>query len=156
MASETYDIVAEPAGATLGAGEVNIVNEYPSQFAQAITEQSRGVSLPQLRVLRDRAAGRYNALLTSRGFTPSTLDVDAKELVRAGIIAYAIGKTLMRVGESDLGQTYLDEHEEMLATLRERVDEMGDSQPSGSQIRTNVDTSSTRAKKTWGKDFFGW
>lgn len=155
MTIETHGVVAEREGTTLSTGQVNILDSYPASDATRITETSVGVSLPQLRTLIDRCAGRFNAVLTGKGMDPSTLSEDTSATIQAGIVAYVISRTLIRLGRYEQADRYTSEYEDVLATLREMTSDLGADQSSAGTIKTNISlTSPTR--RSWGTDFDGW
>ena len=155
MTIETHGVVAEREGTTLSAGQVNVIDSYPASDATRITETSVGVSLPQLRVLIERCAGRFNAVLTGKGIQITTLSEDTTATIQAGIVAYTISRTLIRLGRYEQADRYSSEYEDTLSTLREMTSDLGTDQSSAGTIKTNVSLTSPTAR-SWGTDFDGW
>lgn len=151
----THGVIAEPIGSTLAAGQVNAAEEYPVQSGIGITETSEGVSLPGLRTLINRAAGRINAMLVSRGITPTDIDGDELAAVQAGIVAYAIAHTLKRAQRLDLADQYAREWDDVVTLVRDMPGELGDADNPSAHIASNVP--GTRiTKRRYGTDFQGF
>lgn len=149
MASELHNVVVD--GAT--GDEVAVLDSYPGGQSVGITASSSGVNTSQIEDLIERAAGQLNALLDAHGMDPGDLGTDETRLVQAGIVAYAVGRTLHRVGRHEEARVYDEEWNFVREELSERPSSLGESREAAPGPRSNV--SSTPARK-WGKNFKGW
>jgi hypothetical protein len=146
---QTHNVVAD--GAT--GDQVAVLDAYPGGQSVGITASSSGVNTGQITTLIERAAGRLNAILASKGMDPDDLGADETATVQAGIVAYAVSRTLYRVMRIEEARPWDEEWQETLRTLRERPGDMGDAQDEAPGPVSNVSSSVTRK---WGTDFKGW
>lgn len=149
MASNIHKVVA----ANAVGDEVAVLDSYPGGQSVGITASSSGVNTAQIEDLIERAAGQLNALLDTHGMDPDDLGTDETRMVQAGIVAYAVGRTLHRVGRHEDARVYDDEWAFVRQELAERPSSMGEAREEAPDPRSNV--SSTPARK-WGKNFKGW
>jgi len=156
MAVYTHSVVAVAAGAE-ASGEVNVLDSYPSSMGQQIGESSSGVNLGQMRVMISRAAGHLNAALARHGMDPSALDDDdATAVIQAGIVAYVISRTLMRIGRYDDATEWSDEWRDVLDMIRTDPQSLGAPQEASEAVQSNVNQANTRRSKAYGSGFKGW
>lgn len=156
MTVYTHNVVAVALGAE-ASGEVNVLDAYPTSMGGQISESSSGVSLRQMRTLITRAAGQLNAALARHGMVPDDLgDADTTATVQAGIIAYVVSRTLMRIGRYEDAAEWAEEWTEILTMMRTDPQSLGAAQEQKEAVQSNIDTSPDRAAKRYGSSFKGW
>ena len=142
-----------------GVDAAAVIAQYPRGRGVDITETSAGLNLPLVRTLIDQAAGTVNAALESQGYTGSDLATqltDSARAVTAGaIVQYVIGRMLRVVGAVDEAQLYMDQWSEALTMIRSMPEYLGEAQPEGAQVHSNLPTEAT--PNAWSvKGWRGW
>lgn len=93
-----------------------------------------------------------NAMLENHGMDPDDLGSNETALIQSGIIAYAVSRTLHKVGRHEDAAPYDEEWKETIEILRTYPDEMGEAREDAPGPRSNL----TNKTRKWGENFKGW
>lgn len=141
--STTHDVTAQ-----------DVLDDLP-YVTKHITATSEPLSTTLIERWVTQGAGQLNAIMTRHGIDPTTLGDDESELVRSGIIAYALAKSLQK---RDADDAEIDRAWEtwgsVRKTLRELPQDLGDSENADAVIISNVDADDPTVKR-WDSDGFG-
>lgn len=106
----------------------DVLARYPTQDTTKITATSAGISTPLIEALILEAAGSLNAVLRRHAIDPAALDEEATELVRGGMIAYAIAECMDKLQKTEQAAAWRAKYDVVRRTIREMPEDLGASQ----------------------------
>lgn len=139
----------------------SVLARYPSQDTTPIGPTSRGVNTALIEALIIEAAGSLNAVLRRHAMDPAALDEDAEELVRGGIIAYAIAGCLAKLQKLDQAAAWQAKYDAVRRTIRDMPEDLGTAQSAEAAVPTSIpDDPTPTGEDRWssqeGSTWSGW
>lgn len=146
---------------THGVDADAVLARYPSQDTTPIGPTSRGVNTALIEALIIEAAGSLNAVLRRHAMDPAALDEDAEELVRGGIIAYAIAGCLAKLQKLDQAAAWQAKYDAVRRTIRDMPEDLGTAQSAEAAVPTSIpDDPTPTGEDRWssqeGSTWSGW
>lgn len=123
---------------TYSVTTTDVLNDVGGVDTSVIGASSTPVTTSMIEEWIDRGAGQLNMILESKGISPSGLDDNGNELMRAGVIAYAKAKVLEKFNR-DASRAW-EQFGSVRKTLREQEEDLGDNLDDGDIVLSNVES----------------
>lgn len=129
---------------------------YPTQNSATISPTTSGINDPLIEALVIEAAGSLNAMLRRHRIDPSALDDDAVELLRGGIIAYAIAGCMAKMMRAEQAAAWQARYDAVRRTIRDWPEDLGDVQSAETAVPASVEANEEVEPCAWQSPKFGW
>lgn len=138
-----------------------VLARYPTLDSARVGPTTTGINEVLIEALIIEAAGSLNAVLRRHAMDPAALDEDAEELVRGGIIAYAIAGCMAKMQKLEQAAAWQAKYDAVRRTIRDMPEDLGTSQSAEVAVPTSIpDDPTPTGEDRWssqeGSTWSGW